>query len=151
MSTVMIQESVDIDAPLERVWAYLTDWPRQSDWIPGTHVWGVDEAGGVGTRIEAWSGLGRVGFLDTMTITAWEPPHRCEVLHTGRVLRGEGGFVLAPRGADGSRLQWWERLRLPAGPAGALAAPLARPLSQQMIRRALGNLRRGVETGSPRS
>lgn len=150
MSAVMIQETVDIEAPVEQVWGYLVDWPRQSDWIPATHVWGVDEGAGIGTQIEAWSGLGRVGFLDTMTITAWDPPHRCEVLHTGRVMRGEGGFVLAPRGADGSRLDWWERLRVPGGAAGPLVAPLVGPLSRQMIRRALGNLKRGVETGPRR-
>jgi hypothetical protein len=145
VSTALVREVVDIDAPAERVWAYVVDWPRQSDWIPATRVWAVDEGAGVGARVEAWTSLGRVGFLDTMTITAWDPPHRCEVLHTGRVIRGEGGFVVAARGDDAARLEWWERLVLPAGPVGGLTWPLLRPVVGLGIRRALGTLKQGAE------
>lgn len=145
MSGDYIREVVDIDAPPERVWAYVVDWPRQSDWIPATKVWGVAEGAGVGAQIEAWTGFGRFGFLDTMTITAWEPPHRCEVLHTGQVLRGEGGFVVAARGTDGARFEWWERLDVPGGPAGGLVWRLVRPAGSLGVRRALSALKRGAE------
>lgn len=146
MSTGLVREAVDIAAPAERVWSYVADWRRQTEWIPATRVWGVAEGSGVGTQIEAWTGFGRVGYLDTMTITAWDPPQRCEVLHTGRLLRGEGGFVVVPRGADGARLEWWERFVLPAGPLGRLAWPLARPVVRMALRRALRSVRTGVES-----
>ena len=146
MSTRLFREVVDIDASAERVWSYVVDWPRQSDWIPATKVWGVGRGAGVGAQIEAWTSVGRIGYLDTMTITAWEPPHRCEVLHTGRVLRGEGGFVVSARGSDAARLEWWERLVLPGGPVGALMWPALRPAARLGVRRALYALKRGVET-----
>jgi len=67
-----LQREVDVAAPAEAVWDFVTDWPRQGDWIPKTRVERVDAADGLGGRFRAWSGLGRVGFWDPMTITAWE-------------------------------------------------------------------------------
>ena len=31
-------ERIDVDAPPERVWALLTDWERQGDWMLATDV-----------------------------------------------------------------------------------------------------------------
>ena len=85
-----------VDAPARVVWDYVTDWPRQGEWIPLTRVEAIPPgapARAVGERIRAWTGVGPVGFWDTMTITAWQQEGdgsaRCEVLHTGRVVRGE--------------------------------------------------------------
>jgi carbon monoxide dehydrogenase subunit G len=150
MSSVLVREAVTVAATPEQVWSFVVDWPRQSDWIPATRVWGVTEGAGVGARIEAWTGLGRFGYLDTMTITAWDPPHRCEVLHTGRMMSGEGGFVVAPAGPEHSRFEWWERFNLPGGPAGRLLAPMAAPVLRLGVRRAVHSLRRGVESAAAR-
>jgi hypothetical protein len=150
MSTGTVREVVDVDAPPELVWSYVVDWPRQSEWIPATRVWGVAEGAGVGAQVEAWTGFGRFGYLDTMTITAWDPPRRCEVLHTGRLLRGEGGFVVVPRGAAGSRFEWWERFALPGGRLGGLAWPAARPAVRMGIRTALRRLKLDVEARGSR-
>jgi Polyketide cyclase / dehydrase and lipid transport len=150
MSAGLVREVVDIDAPPELVWSRVADWPRQGEWIPATRVWGVTEGSGVGTQIEAWTGFGRFGYLDTMTITAYDPPRRCEVLHTGRLLRGEGGFVVAPQGEDRSRLEWWERFGLPAGPVGGLLWPAARPVVRAGIRYALRSLKREAEAAAAR-
>jgi len=146
MSSALIRETVDIDAGPDRVWAFVVDWPRQTDWIPRTRVWGVTEGAGVGAQVEAWTGFGRFGYLDTMTITGWDPPRRCEVLHTGRMLRGEGGFVVAPAGPDRTRFEWWERFQMPGGSAGRLLWPLARPVLRAGVRRALHSLKHGVES-----
>ncbi|MGH3316142.1 MAG: SRPBCC family protein [Nocardioidaceae bacterium] len=146
MSSGFVRESVDIDASRGRVWDHVVDWPGQSEWIPATRVRGVTGSTGIGTQIEAFTGVGPFGLVDTMTVTAWDPPHRCEVLHTGRVLRGEAGFVVTPRGDDGARLEWWERFDLPAGPVGRLAWPAARPVVLLGLRRALQTLRRRVES-----
>jgi carbon monoxide dehydrogenase subunit G len=145
VSSVLVRETIDIAATPEQVWAFVVDWPRQSEWIPATKVWGVTEGTGVGAQIEAWTGRGRFGYLDTMTITAWEPPRRCEVLHTGKMMRGEGGFVVAPAGPGRARLEWWERFTMPGGPLGRLLALPARPLLRGGVRLALRSLKRGVE------
>ncbi|HWL99885.1 MAG TPA: SRPBCC family protein [Nocardioidaceae bacterium] len=146
MSSGFVRETVDIAAPPERVWDRVVDWPRQSEWIPATRVRSVTEGTGIGTQIEARTGVGRLSLLDTMTVTAWDPPRRCEVLHTGRVLRGEAGFVVTPLVDHGARLEWWERFDLPAGPAGRLAWPAARQVVQLGLRRALRSLRQSAES-----
>ena len=124
----LVRSEVTVAAPAAAVWDYLTDWPRQGEWIPLTRVEAVDDAGRevrVGGRVRAWTGAGRFGFWDPMTITATgrdpDGSGRCEVLHTGRVVRGEGEFVVEGLDAGSCRFLWWERLEIPGGPFGALA------------------------------
>lgn len=120
----LVYVELPVAAPAREVWTYLTDWPRQGEWIPLTRVETVDPTRGPGGRLRAWTGVGPVGFWDTMTITAWSEDEdgsgRCEVLHTGRVVRGEGEFMVTATAA-GCTVVWWERLDLPFGPLGVLA------------------------------
>lgn len=120
---------VDVDAPAAATWAAAVDWATQGDWMLGTRVTPTHNNGeGVGGRLEAFSGIGRIGFLDTMEITLWQPPRACHVLHTGRVVRGTGAFEVEPRGDDRSRFVWREDLDLPLGRLGRLGWLLVRPL-----------------------
>ena len=59
-----------------------------------------------------------------MEITRWEPPTRCDVLHTGRVVRGTGTFEIRPRG-DLSTFVWSEEVLLPLGALGRWGWPVA--------------------------
>jgi hypothetical protein len=122
----LVRCEVEVAAPAAVVWSYVTDWPRQGEWIPLTRVETVPPgaaADRVGGRVRAWTGIGPAGFWDPMTITAWaqEPDGsaRCEVLHTGRVVRGDGEFSVQALGSSTSRFVWRERLEIPAGPIGA--------------------------------
>ena len=125
--------SVDVEAPPSQVWRALIDWERQGEWMPLTdvRVVGGDPAG-VGGRIEARTGLRgrgrRLGVLDTMHITRWDPPHRVDVRHTGRAVRGSGIFEVRPRLA-GATLVWTEQLELPLGALGRLGWPLVKPFA----------------------
>jgi hypothetical protein len=123
----LVRSEVRVKAPAEVVWDYVTDWPRQGEWIPLTRVEVVPPGGtadGVGGRIRAWTGVGPLGFWDTMTITSWERDAdgsaRCEVLHTGAVVRGDGEFAVVAEGPFACTFVWWERLDIPLGPVGAL-------------------------------
>ncbi len=124
--------SVDVEAPPGQVWRALTDWERQGEWMPLTDVRVVGgDPHGVGGRIEARTGIpvggGRhVGLLDTLEITGWHPPHRVEVLHTGRVVRGPGILEVRPRNA-GATVVWTEVLDLPLGALGRFCWPLVKP------------------------
>ena len=147
-----IRLEVDVRVPADRLWAYVTDWPRQGEWVPHTRVELVDPddpATAVGGRIRAWSGLGPIGFWDTMTITAWEDRPggggRCEVLHTGSVVRGEGEFEVVGTAPDRSRFLWSEMAVLPFGRIGALGWVLARPVVERLIGRGLRTMRDRVE------
>lgn len=140
---------VDVDASPQVVWDAVVDWQSQGEWMLGTRVRGTAADGiGVGGGIEAFTGIGRLGFLDTMVITAWDPPHRCDVEHTGRVVRGTGVFeVLALPGGDRSRFVWTERLILPLGILGRAGWPLVKPLFAAGVRLSLKRFARHVEAG----
>ncbi len=136
--TAFLELRVDVDAPVEQTWAAATDWARQGEWMLGTTVSATAQDGiGVGGKIEAFTGLGRLGFLDTMDVTVWDPPYRCHVLHTGRVVRGTGEFVVEPRGEGLSTFVWREDLVLPLGALGRAGWPLVRPLFRAGVLRSL--------------
>jgi carbon monoxide dehydrogenase subunit G len=147
-----LERTVDVAAPAAEVWDYVTDWPRQGEWIPQTRVENLDEARGLGGRFRAWSGIGPVGFWDPMTITAWERDAdgggRCEVLHLGAVVKGEGEFAVVARGPGASTFVWAEVVVVPLGAVGALGWRLVRPLVERLIDRGLARMRSLVEAES---
>ena len=128
--------SVDVAAPAQQTWAAAVDWATQGEWMLGTTVTPTSQDGqGVGGRLEAFSGIGRLGFLDTMEITLWQPPRACHVLHTGTVVRGTGQFEVEPRGDSSSRFHWREDLEL--GPIQRLGWPVVKPLFAYGVRLSL--------------
>jgi hypothetical protein len=124
VSVVAVHAEAVSDAPAERVFAVLTDWPRHGEWMPFTRAEGGDK---VGDEIRGWTGVGPVGFLDTMVITDWRDGRRVAVRHTGRVVRGEAWFKVVPEGL-GSRIVWAERVDLPLGPLGRAGWIVAGPV-----------------------
>jgi carbon monoxide dehydrogenase subunit G len=138
--------TVDVRVPADRAWEALTDWENQGEWMLGTRVRGTAQNGrGVGGGIEGWTGVGPLGFLDTMVITVWEPPHRCLVDHTGRVVRGTGGFEVAALGDGRCRVLWFERVDVPFGGVGRIGWPLLRPVVRWGVARSLRNFKRRLE------
>ncbi|GAB2974231.1 SRPBCC family protein [Amycolatopsis acidiphila] len=130
--------SVDVAAPAGTTWLALTDWPRQHEWLLGTHVQVVEGDGrSVGSRIAAFTGVGGAGFTDQMEITAWEPPVRCTMRHLGKFVRGTGAFHVQAKGPQSSTFVWSESLDLPFGLLGRLGWPVARPAFSLGIRRSL--------------
>ncbi|MEO6714974.1 MAG: SRPBCC family protein [Mycobacteriales bacterium] len=117
--------TVDIDAPRDRVWNALVDWDRQGEWMLLTEVRGGH---GAGEKLEAYTGKRPLGFLDTMTITDWQPLRRAEVLHTGRLVRGSAAFELEELPDGRTRFIWSEWLILPLGIVGELGFRIVRPL-----------------------
>jgi hypothetical protein len=152
--TATLVLTVDVDAPVEATWAGATDWAGQGEWMLGTTVEPAALGGqGVGGGIRAFTGVQagplKLGFLDTMDITLWDPPHRCHVVHTGRLVRGTGAFEVEPRGAGQSRFVWREDLDLPLGLLGRLGWPLVRPFFAFGVQLSLKRFARWVEAGRP--
>lgn len=141
--------SVDVAAPAGTTWLALTDWSRQQEWMFGTKVRVVTGDGrSVGSRLSAVTGLGLLGFTDTMEITAWEPPVRCTVRHLGRLVRGTGAFHVHAKGPQSSTFVWTESLNLPLGPVGKMGWPLARPAFALGVRESLRRFARFAENYS---
>jgi hypothetical protein len=140
---------VDVNAPAEAVWQTVTDWPGQGEWMLGTRV-EVDGPGDgrhLGARLRAVTGVGPLGFTDTMEIVAWEPPRRCVVRHTGKVVRGDGVFEVVPLGPGRARFLWSELLDLPLGAVGALGFRVVKPVFRLGIAHSLRAMARRCERG----
>ena len=143
-----IELKVLVQAPALQVWNAITNWQAQSDWMLGTKVWPVNGDGtGVGGQIEAFTGIWRIGFLDTMEITAWNPPTKCDVLHTGRVVRGTGTFEVVATSDSTSKFIWSENLDLPLGVIGKVGFTVVKPGFIYGVRKSLEKFADLVEQG----
>lgn len=126
--SVTVQMRQPVAAPAAVVWAAAVDWSTQHRWMLGTKVEVTAGDGrSVGSEMTAYSGRRPLGFADTMVITEWDPPRRCVVRHTGKVVRGKGNFVVEPQGERASTFSWYEELQLPLGRLGAFGWRLVRP------------------------
>lgn len=114
--------SLPIKAPAEKVWAAIADWRGQSNWMLQTKVWVTsDQHEGVGTSIAAFTGPfykfyprgKKIGVLDLMEVTLWEPPIRCDVIHHGSVIKGTGSFVVERVDSQNSIFHWSEEIQAP--------------------------------------
>ncbi|MEU8385481.1 SRPBCC family protein [Streptosporangium sp. NPDC048865] len=141
MTRSRISVSVDAHARPERVFSVLTDWPRHDEWMVLTRARVTAGDGhGAGSRLEAFTGVGPVGFLDTMEITGWDPPRSVAVRHTGRLVRGTGVFRVLPREGGGSTIVWEEELDVPFGAAGRLGWRMIRQPAAALLRLSLRRL-----------
>ncbi|MEZ5185373.1 MAG: SRPBCC family protein [Candidatus Nanopelagicales bacterium] len=123
-----LQLTVDVPAPPRTVFAAATDWGAQHEWMLGTRVRADRHQGrGVGGGIAAFTGVGPLGFWDTMIITRWDEPKVVQVDHTGKVVRGIGVFRVE-RAGNGSRLVWREEVDLPLGWLGGPGWYVVKPV-----------------------
>jgi uncharacterized protein YndB with AHSA1/START domain len=106
--------SLVIKTPIENVWAALADWESQGDWMLQTTVEVTSQIReGVGTSISAFTGIGKLGVMDHMVVTSWQPPHICDVLHTGKIIKGTGRFELVVIDTETTRFDWSEEILAP--------------------------------------
>lgn len=106
---------VTIEAPVSQVWRELVNWESQGNWMALTKVTSSDKGAddsGIGTIIEAFTGVGPFGVLDKMKVTEWQPPTFCRVDHYGKIIKGIGEFELIE--VDGkTRFEWFEKIEAP--------------------------------------
>lgn len=136
--------TADVRAPAQALWDVLTDWDLHDRWMLLTSASGGRAEG---ASIAAFTGVGRLGISDPMTIVVWEPPRRCVVRHTGRIVRGSGAFEVQDLGPERSRVVWSEWLDLPLGIVGRLGWLVVRPLTRLGVAASLRRLARLVEAG----
>lgn len=138
---------VDVNAPAEAVWRTVTDWPGQGEWMFGTRVAVTSGGDGreLGARLRAVTGIGPLGVVDTMDVVEWDPPKRCVVRHTGKVVQGDGVFEVVELGSERSRFLWTELLDLPLGVLGRAGWPLVRPAFRAGVEASLRKMARLCE------
>lgn len=122
MKTNKIEIELVIRAPQSQVWSAMADWERQGEWMLQTKVIRTShQTEGVGVEIEAFTGpfyrlfpkRKFLGLHDVMRVTKWEPPHKCEVLHYGKVLKGAGLFTLREIDSSSTLFHWEEEIAAP--------------------------------------
>lgn len=136
-----IRVSIDISAPIERVWQIVEPVERHVDWMADAESidFVTDQRRGVGTSFLCRTKVGPIRLTDKMRITRWEPNRAMGVEHVGLVT-GSGEFTLSA--LDNSRTQfvWEEKLTFPWWLGGPLGAFVGGKIVLRAIWRA--NLRR---------
>jgi hypothetical protein len=110
---------ISLPCSQEHAWQAIANWESQGDWMLQTKVWVTSEVReGVGTSITAFTGplykfypkFSQLGLLDTMVVTKWQPPAICDVVHTGKILKGSGSFLLTPISDSITSFDWSETI-----------------------------------------
>ena len=144
-----IRSMIVIDAPIDRVWAELTDIEGQPRWM--TEMKSVRLLTpypiGVGTRGEAEVRILGIGVTDPVEIVEFEPPRRFAIRHEGRY--AGAGVIELQAGADGRTtvLTWDESLVPPVLPE--LGAILQQPILGAIFQADLRRFRELLETPPP--
>ena len=138
-----ITVSIEIDAPLERVWREAADLAAHVEWMADARSieFLTDQRSGVGTRMLVETRVGPLKTNDVMEVTAWDEQHSIGVRHQG-IITGEGAFRLEAN-RSGTRFTWTERLAFPWYLGGPITAWFAAPVLKWIWK---GNLRRFAET-----
>jgi hypothetical protein len=142
-----IQVSIDINAPVSRVWEVVEPIERHIDWMADAVAirFQTEQTRGVGTKFFCDTKVGPIKLVDVMTITAWEPNAVMGVTHTG-VVTGTGEFTLTALTESTTRFTWTESLVFPwwlGGPIGAIVG--GQIVMKAIWRRNLRKLKKLVE------
>ena len=142
MAELVVTQPVAADQ--QTTWDALTDWDVHHRWMLFTRAEGGHAEG---ESLAAFTGVGKLGFTDTMRITVWEPPDRAVVRHTGTVVRGSGAFEVEAVAPGRSRVVWSEWIDLPLGVVGRLGWPVVRLPLRFFVQLSLKRFARYVEGG----
>jgi uncharacterized membrane protein len=136
-----IRVSIDISAPIERVWQIVEPVERHVDWMADAESidFITDQRRGVGTSFLCRTKVGPIRLTDKMRITRWEPNRAMGVEHVGLVT-GSGEFTLSALDNARTQFVWEETLTFPWWLGGPLGAFVGGKIVLRAIWRA--NLRR---------
>ena len=136
--------------PPELVWALITDWEHQDDWMLEASRFEVvgELREGVGVEARATVRIAGIKTRDKIRVSMWEPPRILVIDHLGWV-KGAGEIQLQPV-SEGTRMRWRETLYAPKllGPVGRVGFRAAAPLMRRIFRRDLRVLRSLVRSRS---
>ncbi len=143
-----IRVSVDIAAPVQKVWDVVEPVERHIDWMADAVAirFQTEQTRGTGTTFFCDTKVGPIKLVDVMTITAWEPGKVMGVKHTG-VVTGTGEFTLEAIDEAHTRFTWTESLTFPwwlGGPIGAFVG--GQIVMKAIWRRNLRELKKLVES-----
>lgn len=147
MAAVEVRRTVA--TPLAAVWDTLTDFGAYGRWIPLTRMRTDPPPVRLGWGFGGFTGVGPVGFLDSMLVVRWEPPTdgeaRFSVRKTGRVLRGWADVRMSATD-DGTDVVWREEIVPRPEPLGRLASPVTARVTERLFADALDGMLQAAAT-----
>jgi hypothetical protein len=130
----ILTRPVDIDAPVEQLWAILVDFDRYPEWNPLNRFFRLDTHAEVGQTVSfgpCWgpyegAGLGTAAFTQHETLTVWEENCCLAYAVISPWLKAERVQYLAPITSSRTRYSTYER-------TAGLLAPCVRRLYRRRI------------------
>ncbi len=152
-----VEESLDIDAPPEAIWAFISDPARVLHFMSGITRWEVasEEPAGLGARYRMLMRVGSAEIGSLIEVVEFSPPREMAWTSvTGIDQRAR--WRLRERDAGDEHPRTHVEFRLSYGVAGAglagwVAERLAAPQVRGHLRRSLAQLKRQVEYEQLRS
>ena len=138
--------SVEIDGPIEAVWAEAVDFASHHEWMGDALAidFETDQQTGVGTVMLVETRVGPLRTVDRFTITELDAPHLVKGIHDGAVSGSAQWHITESNGS--TTLAWHEQLRFPWYFAGRLGEFVAKPIMIAMWRANLRRLKSRVES-----
>jgi uncharacterized membrane protein len=142
---VRIEESIRIAAPRDRVWPYVSEPERYSEFMVGSRWDPVagEPVSGLRARFEICIEVASTDLGGTVEVVEWEPPHQLSWTNiTGIDHRGR--WILRDRGEETDvtiRLSY----QVPGGILALVASRLGAPILRRDVRQSLRSLKDLVE------
>jgi uncharacterized membrane protein len=141
----VVEHSVEVDAPVATVFAYVDDHTRTQEWMYGlasiTPV--TEQTNGVGATYDGVMKLG-VTLTSRIRCSLWEQD-RALGIESVSGIRNSQRWTFTDLGDGRTRLDAWISYTLPGGPAGAAIAAAIKPIMALAIRWTSESLVRNVE------
>lgn len=138
--------AIEIEAPVERVWAEAIDFPSHVRWMRDALSIRVEPPGeaGAGSTLVIDTRVGPFRTTDRFEITEVVPLRRVSGRHRG-LFTGEGIFELSPAGEGRTRFAWRENIVFPWFFGGGAGARAAKPILTRIWRSNLKTLKALIE------
>jgi uncharacterized membrane protein len=141
----IVEQTVEISAPVEAVFAYVDDFTK--DWMYGLHRIDpvTEQLRGVGAEYDGVMKLG-ISLTSRIRCTGYEVGHLIE-LTSVKGIRNTQRWTFTALPGDRTRVEAWISYTLPGGPAGAAMAAAIKPFVGIAVKQTSETLVRNVEAG----
>ena len=145
MKTVTLTFRIHINADQQKIFEYVTDWEKQSDWIMFTTVKELSKSTNKDINLLAITKFGPLKLIDTMVVTELKPFERIVVEHTGRVVLGKGVFGIHRISDKKCEFVWQEITPVPFGIIGLVSLVVLGPIFRLPFHFSLRRLKANIE------
>jgi uncharacterized membrane protein len=141
----IVEHSVEIEAPVQEVFAYVDDYTNTKDWMYGLHTMEPvsEQTSGVGATYDGVMKLG-VSLTSRIQCTGWELDRLIEISSI-KGIKNTQRWTFTDLGSGRTRVDAWISYTLPGGPAGRAIAAAVKPIIGVAVKNTSELLVRNVE------